>query len=399
MRIGFFTDSYLPRLDDIAVSVETFREHLEELGHEVYIFCPQRPEPFEEPSPRIYKFKSIPALLYDEYLNTFPFLRKHYRAIAELNLDIVHVHTPLQLGILGHIVARKCNLPLVTTCHSDPDLFKDYKWLKGVIAATSAVTLLLFPRNKNKRRLANPLSFKAQLRAYLDQFDLIVVPSEKIRKSLRRLGVGVRTEIVPTGFDLNLLPAKSSRISERHKLGLSEEDVALISTSRHVREKRIDFLLQAFALACANHPNYVFLLVGDGPKEKKLARLSKKLGISRQVQFLGKLGRNELLATLEAADILVNASFRETQGLVFNEAAAAGLPVIALENDINPILQHGKTALIPANTAEDYARAIEDLCSDAHKRREFGKRARELALSYSSSNQAKRLEKLYLELV
>ncbi len=399
MRIGFFTDSYLPRLDGIAISVETFREHLEELGHEVYIFCPHRPEPFQEPSPRVYRFKSTPSVLYDEYRNTFPFSRKHYKAISQLGLDIVHIHTPMQIGILGHIIASRNHLPLVTTCHSDPGLFKDYKWLKYVFTLTVGVTTLLAPRDAHKRRLANPLSFNSTVRAYMDQFDLIIAPSTKIQKSLKLFGIHARIEIVPTGFDVNALPVDGRRGAQRQKLGLNDDHIAIISTSRLVQEKRIDFLLYCFAIACRDHPNYVFLIVGDGPKKKELIRLAQKLGISSQIKFLGKLERKELVATLQAADVLVNASLRETQGLVFNEAAAVGLPVIALEEDINPILQHQSTALIPANTVESYAHAVQELASSTTKRHEFGKRALGLARLYGSSNQAKKLEKLYTELL
>lgn len=396
MHIGFFTDSYLPRLDGIAISVETFRKNLEDLGHKVYVFCPERPGPFQPPSPRIYRFKSLPALLYDEYRNTFPFTPKNIKTIEKLQLDIVHIHTPLQIGILGHYIAHKFKIPLVTTCHSDPGLFQEYGWLKNVISIVAGITLLM-PQQNNHRKLINPTNFNSVLKSYLNQYALIIAPSDKIKKSLIRLGVKARTEIIATSFDTSLIPKASKRFSQRQKLGLSSH-VVFISTSRHVKEKRLDFILNAFAITARNHPEYFLLLIGDGPKNTELRNLTKNLGINQQVKFLGKLERGDLIACLQAADILVSASLRETQGLVINEAAAVGLPVIALESDINPILQDNKTGLIPSNNIKDYAAAMQQLASNPDMRRQFGVLAKKLAEKYTPINQAKRLEKLYLEL-
>lgn len=399
MRIGFFSDSYLPRLDGIAISVETFRKNLEDLGHEVYVFCPKRPEPFNPPSKRIYTFKSTDALLYDEYRNTFPFTRNHIKAIKELKLDIVHVHTPLQIGMLGNIVARKQKLPLVTTCHSDPNLFKDYGWLKSVFGLTTTVISLFAPHHSRRPHLANPLSIDAQIRTYFNNFDLIITPSDKIDKHVKKLGTTTHSVVVSTGFDTSLLPKTNARVRRRKQLGLDEKDIVFISTSRHVKEKRLDFLLRSYALAAKDRPGYVLLMVGDGPELRRLKKLAATFNISGRIKFIGKLQRTELVATLQAADVLVNASLRETQGLVFNEAAAVGLPTIALEPDINPIVVHNKTALIPGNTMQEYAEAITAL-ADHHKRRvSYGSNAQKLTMKYSSHNQAKHLVRLYEQLL
>ena len=91
MRIGLFSDSYLPRMDGIAISVESFRLGLEALGHTVFVCCPKRPEQFDEPNNRIYRFSSLPSFSYEGYRDTFPFMPEHIRSVNSLRLDIIHI--------------------------------------------------------------------------------------------------------------------------------------------------------------------------------------------------------------------------------------------------------------------------------------------------------------------
>src|SRR5262245_55828113 len=139
MRIGFFSDSYLPRNDGISLCTETYRAGLEALGHEVFVFCPKRPEPFVEPTKRIYRFRSLPSVFYEGYRDTIPVRGKHRRYIASLNLDIIHTFTPTQIGVLGMHLAKKHHIPLVTTSNFDVDLIHEYKlmWLAGFIGMTA----------------------------------------------------------------------------------------------------------------------------------------------------------------------------------------------------------------------------------------------------------------------
>lgn len=400
MRIGFFTDSYLPRLDGIAISVESFRKHLEELGHEVYVFCPKRPGEFTEVSKRIYRFNSTPAFIYDEYRHTFPFAPKHLTFIKKLNLDIIHVHTsPLQVALLGHIAARRYNIPLVSTAHSDPGLLNDYGWLRAVFSFGANTTLMFAPKPRQRPHI---VAFRGQnelLKQYFDQFDRIIAPSAKIRGSIQELGVSAQIEIIPTGVDLKQMPPSTARQSQRKALGLKPTDIAFVSTSRHVKEKRIDFLVRAFAVASQNMSNCVFLIIGDGPMKSRVERLANKLGVTSKIKFMGRLEHKTLLETLAAADVLVNGSLRETQGLVFNEAAMVGLPVIALEADINPIIQHEKTGLITDDNLFNFSQAMIRLATDDRLRQRLGKHARELAKAHSAAIEAKKLIKLYKQLV
>lgn len=75
--------------------------------------------------------------------------------------------------------------------------------------------------------------------------------------------------------------------------------------------------------------NFEFSVVGDGIEKKKLITLSEKLGIGDSVRFLGRLSREEVFDIMKMSDVFIMASYKETLGLVYFEAMAAGNIVVA----------------------------------------------------------------------
>src|SRR6266567_8184241 len=119
MRIGFFSDRYLPLTDGIAYSMEDARRELEKLGHEVYIFAPKPGLRYHETSPRVIRFPAVKGLFFDDYRTSLFFPPQTSRQIDKLKLDLIHFHTPGQIGLFGAVYALRHNVPLVTTYHTD----------------------------------------------------------------------------------------------------------------------------------------------------------------------------------------------------------------------------------------------------------------------------------------
>jgi 1,2-diacylglycerol 3-alpha-glucosyltransferase len=101
MKIGIFSDRYLPQTDGISISIETFRVELEKLGHEVYVFAPKPSLRYKERSSRIFRFPAIKGLFIDDWLTSFFFPPQVIKQIDKLNLDIIHYQTPSQIGLMG----------------------------------------------------------------------------------------------------------------------------------------------------------------------------------------------------------------------------------------------------------------------------------------------------------
>jgi glycosyltransferase involved in cell wall biosynthesis len=141
MKIGFFSDRYLPQTDGVAYSIETFRTQLERQGHEVYIVAPAPGLRFKETSPRVIRFRAVKGLLGEyDYLTSLFFPPAVSRQLDDIGLDIIHFHTPGQVGLLGAYYALRNNIPLITTYHTD--LFEYVKHYPGVLPGVLALSMM-----------------------------------------------------------------------------------------------------------------------------------------------------------------------------------------------------------------------------------------------------------------
>ncbi|MCP9466476.1 MAG: glycosyltransferase, partial [Candidatus Nanosynbacter sp. P5B_S4_bin.39.1] len=149
MRIGLFTDSYRPSINGIVYVVESLKRELEALGHEVYVFCPaksispskQAELLHEDENSRIIRFRSITGAFFDDYDTSVFFPPVVQRQIANMHLDVVHIFTPSQIGLLGVKAAKKNNIPLIIQHCTDLYEFVDHypAVLPGVLALAGVV--------------------------------------------------------------------------------------------------------------------------------------------------------------------------------------------------------------------------------------------------------------------
>ena len=143
------------------------------------------------------------------------------------------------------------------------------------------------------------------------------VPQEKVVPFAYSL---VHEAFLPVAEELN-----SKRMDLRAELGISQDSFVILYCGRFVKQKGALDLLAAYSQICT--PNSELILVGDGefrgPLENYVA--DKKLD---SVRFFGFQDRQEIGKFYAVSDVLVLPSWRETWGMVVNEALCFGLPVI-----------------------------------------------------------------------
>ena len=98
MNIGIFTDTYEPQINGVVTSIKTSMDFLAQNGHQVFVFCPNV-SPSVESSDTVWRFPSVVYPFQREYRLVLPF-NKRLKKVKDLNLDIIHIHTPLLWGIL-----------------------------------------------------------------------------------------------------------------------------------------------------------------------------------------------------------------------------------------------------------------------------------------------------------
>ena len=180
------------------------------------------------------------------------------------------------------------------------------------------------------------------------------------------------------GFGERVDGLAGRRTELREALGLGVDDVAVLSVARLAPEKRHDLLVQA--LARAGDPRLVLVLVGAGPERDRLAQLAAREGV--RLVLAGDRPWEQVVEAYAAADVFALLSERETWGVVVNEAAACGLPLV-LSDQVGAaadLLRDGENgALVPDGDVGAAAGALSRLASDLPARVAAGARSRELA--------------------
>ncbi len=307
MRVGMFTNVYLPTTNGVVVSVETFRKALTQLGHDVFIFGPDCGE-IEDRAPYIFRYPAIelPLQKYPLTLPVSPFID---RLLPCLKPHVLHANHP---ALLGRVAARKSqelDLPLVFTYHTR---YADYSHYADPL-----------PQENVKDFIHHWLA------SFMEQCHWVVVPSESIKEmASKHYGVSERISVVPTGIDTQRFQ-RTSQQDAREELGWKPETRYLVSIGRLAKEKSFDLLLDSFAKLedATTH----LVIIGSGDEKKALERRASDLGLAERVTFTGLVPFEQVSTYLCASDLFVFASITETQGLVTLEAMASGLPVVAVD--------------------------------------------------------------------
>lgn len=189
---------------------------------------------------------------------------------------------------------------------------------------------------------------------------------------------------VPPGVDEKTFHPDSGGDLIRARLGLSDRPV-VVCVSRLVPRKGQDTLILAMPAILAQVPDTVLLIVGGGPYAKELERLAARTGVADSVRFTGPVPWEELPAHCGAGDVFAMPCRTrrggldvEGLGIVFLEASATGLPVVAGDSGGAPdAVLDGETGwVVRGGSVEESADRIVTLLRDPELRRRMGERGR-----------------------
>ncbi|MGW0187900.1 glycosyltransferase family 4 protein [Streptomyces sp. NPDC003362] len=189
---------------------------------------------------------------------------------------------------------------------------------------------------------------------------------------------------LPPGVDEKTFHPESGGAEVRARLGLTDRPV-VVCVSRLVPRKGQDTLIQAMPRILAAEPEAVLLIVGGGPYEKDLRRLARETGVAGSVRFTGAVPWAELPAHYGAGDVFAMPCRTrrggldvEGLGIVYLEASATGLPVVAGDSGGAPdAVLDGETGwVVRGGDPEEAADRIVTLLGDAELRRRMGERGR-----------------------
>ena len=371
MKIAFFTETFLPKVDGIVTRLTKTIEFLTKNGDEVIVFCPEGcPDSYKGAT--IVGVAAMPLPLYPELKLGLPGPAVSDK-LEEFKPDLVHVVNPAVLGLGGIWLAKTNNIPLIASYHTHLPKYLEHYGM-GML---------------------EPLLWEL-LKAAHNQALLNLCTSTAMVNELEDKGIQ-RTALWQRGVDTeNFRPElRSEKMREKLFGKYQNTDSLLIYVGRLSAEKQIERIKPVLD----NIPGACLALVGDGPYRGQLEKIFE----NTKTNFIGYLSGEELASAYASGDIFLFPSSTETLGLVLLEAMAAGCPVIgANKGGIPDIISNGINGCLynPDEKDNGERRLIEatkKILADKNKKEAMRKEARKEAEQWDWNQATLQLQKYYAE--
>jgi glycosyltransferase involved in cell wall biosynthesis len=346
VRIAFFTETFLPKVDGIVTRLTKTLQHLVSAGDEVLIFCPEgAPETYL--GARVVGVPAMPLPLYPELKLALP-RPAVSEALERFQPDLVHVVNPAVLGLGGIWLARTRGIPLVASYHTHLPKYLEHYGM-GML---------------------EPLLWEL-LKAAHNQALLNLCTSTAMVDELSAKGIQ-HTALWQRGVDTEMFRPELASEQMRQRLHGRHDDTGnlLLYIGRLSAEKQIERIRPVLDAL----PQTRLALVGDGPHRQQLERVFEGTATT----FVGYLAGEELAAAYASGDAFLFPSSTETLGLVLLEAMAAGCPVVgAARGGIPDIVSDGiNGCLYDPDEAHSLTAAVSRLLGDADTRSQLRLAAR-----------------------
>jgi glycosyltransferase involved in cell wall biosynthesis len=371
MKIAIFTDTFYPDINGVARTLKRLTDYLQKNHISYKVFAP-RSNSTEYVSSHIHRFQSLPFFLYPECKLAIPNFAHIKKEIHQFAPDLIHVATPFNMGLTGVYFAKKQNIPLVGSYHTDFDQYLKYydmefleKWVWQYMP--------WFHRS----------------------FEKLFVPSLETLLQLKKRNFH-SLDIWPRGVDCQLFHPRYNQNVVREKYKITKKYI-LTFVGRLAPEKDIKTLLTiAQSLPVELEEKVQWLIVGDGPLRDELKR-----NVPKNMLLTGYLKGEELAEVYCSSDLFVFPSPTETFGNVVLEALASSTPVIAANSGgVKNIIQSGLTGyLCEPGDAIGFSETIKHILDHDSKRKQMAFEGRQYALSQDWNKIFDQLVHSYLSVI
>lgn len=259
--------------------------------------------------------------------------------------DVVHTHL-LHADLYGLAASRRAGVPHAVSSRHNQDAFRHNPFIKWL-------------NRRAMRHVERVIAISASVARFVSEVE--GTPPQRV-------------VTIHYGLDAPL-SGPHDRERARARLGLTGgDDLALIGfVGRLVRQKGADLALQAFAKARRRYPQSRLVIVGDGPRRRRLEAQAERLALTDSVIFTG--WADDASSLMPAFDMVVAPSRWEGFGLIILEAMGRGRPVIASRAGAFPeIVADGETGLlVPSESPDALADAMESLLGAPDRAADMGR--------------------------
>lgn len=396
MKIVIAAAVYYPMVNGVAVFSRNLAVGLADRGNEVVVLCPSQTGKSYTRSidgVEVHYLKSVQAKVYPDQIHKVPpkkkfmgiewphLLYKHgfrvsvfpgpevKKILDEFQPDVVHVQVSDPIGLSVVSYARKRGIPVVTTEHNQPEVFT---------GPLHVPTLFKKPMD-------------AMLSAYFvnrqSKSDFVTMPTKKaiqnlIYKNGKEFDVPVAA--VSNGVDLSAFKPGQVPASVYKKFNVPSDRPIILYVGRVDPEKKVGLIIDAFNKMLGEYKGDIMpllLIVGDGVDKNRLSKKIDDIGLSDSIKMLGKVLPPELYEIYKMGYVFATASTIETQGIVLIEAAACGLPLIAVDaGAVSEVCIDGENGyLCEPNNVPEIAQAMKKILIDKKLHEKFSNNSVKIA--------------------
>lgn len=309
--IAYFVDSFYPNVDGVVMVMENYVKYMSKYFN-VVVCAPRH-------SKNDIYYKDYFVLYSDSipvkkqgYDLAFPqFDNKFQKFISLLKIDLIHVHSPFNMGTFGVNLAKKRKIPCFSTFHSQ---FKRdfYENVKSDMVATVLTKIILYVYKKST---------------------LTLTMNEFSRKLIKEYGLKKKVEIIPNATNMkkkNFDVEFENSVLEKYKINNKRFNIVFIG--RLVAVKNVYFIINVLKELCLINNNFNFIFVGDGPEKYKMQKLCEENNMEKYINFVGKiLNEDEKSIIIKNSQLLFFPSEYDTDGIVKMECACYDIPALCLK--------------------------------------------------------------------
>ncbi len=357
LRIGQFTDTFLPIVDGVGRVVQAYAENLSRMGHQVTVVAPMYDTGYQGGFPfELVDFMGAGVPGMKQYKVGEAVWDAHYRKrMRMITLDLIHAHSPFTAGSEAIRLAALRKLPMVATFHS--------KYYDDFLKATKSESIA----KMGTKFVVN----------FYNRCDEVWAVGKNTADVLRGYGYEGEIQVMPNGATMRSATESDIReVTRRWNLG---EDPMILFVGQMDWKKNILTVLEACAQLKQAGRKYRLLLAGQGIDMNAIGQKIKDLNIQDRAEMLGHITDASLLDGLYArATVFAFPSLYDAAPMVVREAAVMGTPSVMVRGSTAAeIIRDRENGFLCENDPKDLARVLGEVINDPELIRETGEKARE----------------------
>lgn len=349
-------------VDGVVMVVDNYARKLSKYC-DVVVFVPEGRTDFDDSTLpyKVVRCKSKFPVVFLDYDLPLPGSDANFQKLLKKEqLDLVHIHSPFSIGKIGVKYARKHNIPVIETMHS--------QYYKDFLLATKSKFIA--------KQLLNNIA------RVFNSCDELWTMNPACEELSREYGYKGKIRLVPNGTNLvNNFSAEEQEeyikeIRERHNIAPDEK--ILFYIGRMHKLKNIEFVINVCKNLKERNFKFKMLFVGKGVHQQYFEKIVKDLKLQDVIIFVGAVYDNlEKSKYIMSANLQMFPSFYDTDGIVRIESAAYNVPTIFIENSVAAsVITDGVNGYIGKNDVTLFADKVADIFKDEENYKQVRERCK-----------------------